>query len=79
MSTHPVAVVPDVDNVAVVQDAVDQCGCPDFVPEHAALFFEALVGGQHGGDVFVPSVDELEEQHGVVLAHRQLANLIQFC
>jgi len=43
MSSHPVAVAPDVDDVAVVQDTVDQRGRHDVVAEHAAPFFEPLV------------------------------------
>ncbi len=36
MGPHPVAVAANVDDVAVVQQAVDQGRCHDLVPEHRA-------------------------------------------
>ena len=74
--THPVAVAADVDDVAVVQQPVDErCG-HDLVAEHAAPFLEALVGRQHRRRALVAGVDQLEEQHRAVAAHRQVADLV---
>ena len=47
MVAHPVAVAADVDDVAVVQETVDEGGCHDFVAQHAAPFLETLVGAEH--------------------------------
>ena len=44
---HPVTVAADVDDVAVVQQTVDEGRCHDFVGQHTAAFLEALVGGEH--------------------------------
>ena len=43
MIPHPVAVAPDVDDVAVVHQTVDQSGRHHLVAEHAAPVLEALV------------------------------------
>ena len=60
---HSVAVAADVDDVAVVQQPVDERGGHDFVAEHGARLLEALVRGEHGGGLLVAGVDELDEQH----------------
>ena len=73
---HPVGVPPDVDDVAVVHETVDEGRRHDFVAEHAAPVLEALVRGQHRRRPLVPGVDELEEEHGAVLVNRQVANLV---
>ena len=54
---HPVAVAADVDDVAVVQQPLDEGRGHDLVAEHGAPFLEALVGGEHGGGTFVAGVD----------------------
>src|SRR5690554_2898340 len=46
--THPIAIATDIDEVAVVQDAVDERRRHDVVAEHLAPLLEALVGSQHG-------------------------------
>ena len=69
-------VAADVDDVAVVQQPVDEGRGHDLVAEHAAPFLEALVGGEHGGGALVAGVDELEEEHGAVLADGQVADLV---
>ena len=79
MRPHPVAVAPDVDDVPVVEDAVDQRRRHHFVAEHAAPLLEALVRRQNRGVALVPRVDELEEQDRAVLAHRQVADLVDLC
>ena len=64
MGPHAVAVASNVDDVAMVQQTVDQGRRHDFVAEHAAPFLEALVRGQHGRGLLVAGIDQLEEQHG---------------
>ena len=76
MGAHPVAVAPDVDDVAVVQQAVDQRGRYHLVAEHPAPVLEALVGRQHRRSPFVTRVDQLKEENGAVLAHRLVADLV---
>ena len=73
---HPVGVPADVDDVAAVDQAVDESRRHHLVAEHAAPLLEALVRRQHGRGAFVPGVDELEEEHGAVLADRQVADLV---
>ena len=43
---HAIAVAPDVDDVAPVEEPVEQRGGHDLVAEDAAPLLEALVGGQ---------------------------------
>jgi len=40
---HPIGFAADIDDVAVVQDPIDERGCHDFSTEHLAPFLEALV------------------------------------
>ena len=75
MLPHPVAVAADVDDVAVVQEAVDQPGGHHLVAEHTAPFLEALVRSEHRRGTLVAGVDELEEQDRALLGHRQVADL----
>ena len=51
----------DFDDHGVMEEVVEQCGGEDVVTDDLALFAEAAVGGDHGA-LFVPFVDELEEQ-----------------
>ena len=72
MGPHPVAVAPDVDDVAVVLGAVDQSRRNDVVTEHGFSFPESLVRYQHRRGPLVAGVTELEE----VLDHRQVPDLV---
>ena len=74
--THPVAVAADVDDVAVMQQPVDECCGHDLVAQDLAPLLEALVGREHGGRVLVAPVDQLEEEHGASLVDRQIADLV---
>ena len=73
---HAVAVAADVDEVAVVQEPVDERRGHDLVAEDLAPFLEALVGGEHGRGVFVAAGHELEEEHGAGAGDRQVADLV---
>ena len=79
MLPRPVAVAADVDDVAVVQQPVDERRGRHLVAEHAAPLLEALVRRQHGGGLFVAGVDQLEEQRRAVAAHRQVGDVVQLC
>ena len=76
--THPVAVAPDVDDVAVMDDAVDESSGHDFVAENSSPLFEPLVGGEDRGGALVATVDELEEKHGPTLTDGQVADLVHY-
>ena len=66
--THPVAVAVDVDDMAVVQQAIDERSSHDLVAQDLAPLLEALVGRQHSGYALIAPVDELEEEHRAGLA-----------
>ena len=74
--THPVAVAVDVDDMAVVQQAIDERSSHDLVAQDLAPLLEALVGRQHSGCALIAPVDELEEEHRAGLADRQVADLV---
>ena len=76
VAAHPVAVAPDVDDVAAVQHPVQQRGGHDLVAEDAAPLLEALVRGQHRRGPSVAAVDELEEEDRAALGHGQVADLV---
>ena len=67
MVAHPVAVAADVDDVAAMQQPIEQCGSHDLVTEDPALLLEALVGCEDGRGVPVAPVDELEEENRATL------------
>ncbi len=76
MLAHPVAVPADVDDVAVVEEAVDERRRHDVVAQHLAPVLEALVAREHGARVLVAAGHELEEEHGPGPANRQIADLV---
>ena len=90
MLAHPVAVAADVDDMAVMQQAIDErsgheASSPkiwphrsghDLVAQDLAPLLEAFIGGQHSGCALIAPVDELEEEHGAGLADRQVADLV---
>ena len=71
---HAVAVAPDVDDVAAVQQSVEQGGGHDLVAEDVAPLLEALVRGQDRRGALVAPVDELEEEDGAGIAARVSAD-----
>lgn len=58
-----VAVALDVDDVAMVQQAINQRRRHHLVAENSAPVLEALVGRLHRGGAFVARFDQLEEQY----------------
>ena len=73
---HPKAVAPDVDDVTVMDEPVDQRRRHHVVAEDLAPFLEALVRGQHGGCVFVATGHELKEEHRPRASDGEVADLI---
>ena len=74
VAAYPVAVAPDVDEVAAVEQPVQECGGQHLDAEHAAPLLEALVGRQDGGGAPVAPVDELEEEDRAALVARQVVS-----
>src|SRR5207245_5501399 len=73
---HAVAIPPDVDDVAVVEEAVDERGGHDVVAKHLAPVFEALVARQHGAGMLVAARHQLEEEHRPGPAEGQIPDLV---
>ena len=73
---HAVAAAADVDDMAVMQQAIDERSGHDLVAQDLAPLLEAFIGGQHSGCALIAPVDELEEEHGAGLADRQVADLV---
>lgn len=67
----------DVDDVAVMHEAVDQCNGHSFVAEDFAPFFEVLVlvAREDRGRRFVAPAHQLEDEHRAILRDRQIAYL----
>jgi hypothetical protein len=66
----------DLDDLGVVEQAIEQGGGDDLVAEDVAPFAEAAVGGEDHGAALVAGVDELEEQVGAAGGDRQVADLV---
>ena len=74
--SHPVAVAPDVDDVAAVEEPVQERGGHHLVMQDLAPALKALVRGQHGRGTLVAPVDELEEEDGAAAGDREVADLV---
>ncbi len=74
--SHAVTVPSDVDDVTVVEQAVDEGAGHDVVTEDRAPVFKALVAGKDRRGVFVPPAHELEKEHGPIATDGEIANLI---
>ena len=48
--THPVAVAADVNDVAVMDEAIDECSGHDVVAKDFAPLFEAFIGSEDRGE-----------------------------
>src|ERR1700761_4462506 len=73
---HAIAVAAYIYNVAVMHEAIDECGGHDFIAQDLAPLLEALIRGEHGGGMFVACVNQLEEEHSAIAVHRQITDLI---
>ena len=65
MRPHPIAVASDVDNVTVVQKAIDQRRGHDLVPKNAPPVLEALVRCQYGRGALVAELTEAPLNHSL--------------
>ena len=77
LRTHAVAVAADVDDVAVVQQSINQRHGHHLVAQHLAPFLEALVRGQHRRGLLMAGADQLEEQHRTLSTHRKVADFVE--
>jgi hypothetical protein len=73
---EPIAVAADVDDVAVMDQAIDQRGGHHLVAKDLALLGKALVRREHGAGVFVAARHELEEEHRARARDGQIADLV---
>ena len=73
---HPVAAAADVDDMAVMQQAIDERSSHDLVAQDLAPLLETFIGGQHSGCALIAPVDELEEQDGAAAGEGEVADLV---
>ena len=76
MVSEPVAVSLDVDDLAVVQQPVQDGGSDDGISEELLPVPETFVGSNDGGVFFVSPGDELEEEIGLLRGHGKIAYFI---
>src|SRR5262249_38069581 len=76
MLAHPIAVAPDIHDVAVMDQPINERRRHYFIAEDLAPLLEALVGRQNRGGVLVAPRHELEEEHGARATDREVADLI---
>ena len=62
MFPYAVTVAPNIDDMAVVNQAINHRRRHDFVSKDVDSFLKAFVAGQHGRRVFAASAHELEEE-----------------
>ena len=79
MFSEPVAVAGDLNDDGVMQQPVQECGGNHVIAEQLAPLAKTPVGGEDDGAALVAGVDQLEEQVGATLLHRQVANLVDLC
>src|SRR3990172_6595203 len=63
MLSQPIAIAPDVDDVTMMDQTIDQCGRHDVIAEDLAPVLKALVARQDRGRVLVAATEQLEEEH----------------
>ena len=65
-----------VNDLAVMQESVEDGGGDDGIAEEFLPVGEVLVGGNDGGASFIPVGDELEEEVCLLAGNREIPNLI---
>ena len=71
------AVVSGLEDVAVVGQAVEQCGRHLGIAEDARPFAEAQVGGDDDAGALIELAQEMEEQRTAGCTERQIAELVE--
>ena len=74
--SHSIAIAPDIDDVAVMHEPVDESSGHNLIAKDRAPLLEAFVRGEHGGSVLVALVNELEEKYRPIATHREIPDLI---
>ena len=74
---EPPAVVAGLDDVAVVGDAVEECGGHLGVAEHGGPFAEREVGGDDHRGPLVEFADKMEQQLAARARERQIAEFVE--
>lgn len=73
---HAVAVAANIDDVAVMEEPINQRAGHHVVAEDVAPFFEAFITREDGRRVFVPTTRELEKQLRADARDREIADFI---
>ena len=73
---EPIAVSADGDDVAVVEQSIEDGGRDDGIAKDRAPFSHGPVGGHEHGAALIAAADELEEQMRGVGLERQIAELV---
>ena len=71
------AIVAGLDDVAVVSEAIEQCGGHLGVAEDARPFAEGEIGGDDYRGAFVEPADEMEQELAAGLGEGQVAELVE--
>jgi hypothetical protein len=71
------AVIAGFDDVAMMGQAIEQCGCHLGVAEHARPFTEGQVGGDDDRCAFIEPADEMEQKLAAGLGERQIAEFVE--
>ena len=71
------AVIPGLDDVAMVGQAVEQRGGHLGVAKHAGPFAERKVGGDDDGRALIEPADQMEQQLAAGLGERQVAEFVE--
>src|SRR5271165_932197 len=71
------ALVPGLDDVAVMGEAIEQRRCHLWVSEHARPFAEGEIGGDQDRGALVEPADEVKEKLAAGLRERQVAELVE--
>ena len=72
----PVTVTANRDQVAVMDETIDERGGHDVIAEDVAPLFKALIGREHGGRALITARHELKEEHRARTADGQIADLV---
>src|SRR5438309_11938359 len=71
------AFIPSFNNVAMVGETIEECGCHLGVAEDARPFAKGQIGGDDDRGALIELAHEMEEQLPASLSERQIAKLIE--
>ena len=76
--SEPPAFVAGLDDIAVVREAIEECGGHLCIAEDAGPFAEGEVGGDDDRGPLVVPTDEMEEQLAAGLGEGQIAEFVEY-